>query len=64
MLFGTVPLTFAAIDPIVPDNDTRFPVIERSSETVYIQKAIPDVSEQETIFLVLNWVTTSLKRLV
>ena len=50
MLFGTVPLTFAAIDPIVPDNDTRFPVIERSSETVYIQKAIPDVSEQETIF--------------
>lgn len=27
MLFGTVPLTFAAIDPIVPDNDTRFPVI-------------------------------------
>ena len=50
MLFGTVPVTFAAIDPIVPDNDTRFPVIERSSETVYIQKAIPDVSEQETIF--------------
>ena len=51
MILCAVPLmSFAAIDPIVPDNDTRFPVIERSSETVYIQKAIPDVSEQETIF--------------
>ena len=51
MVLCAVPMvSFAAIDPIVPDNDTRFPVIERSSETVYIQKAIPDVSEQETIF--------------
>lgn len=36
MLFGTVPVTFAAIDPIVPDNDTRFPVIvEKFRNSLY-----------------------------
>ncbi len=50
MVLCAVPLvSFAAIEPIIPDNDTTFPVIDRSAADIYLYKSIKPVSEQDVI---------------
>ena len=52
MLFGTVPLiSFAAIDPIMPDVDTTYPVLDRSAEDITLYKSIKPIAEQEQILV-------------
>ena len=52
MILCAMPLmAFAAIEPIIPDNDTTFPVIDRSAADIYLYKSIKPISEQERIFL-------------
>ena len=52
MILCAMPLmAFAAIEPIIPDNDTTFPVIDRSAADISLYRSIKPISEQERIFL-------------
>ena len=52
MVLCAVPMvSFAAIEPIIPDNDTTYPVIDRSAADISLYRSIKPISEQERIFL-------------
>ena len=52
MILCAVPLiSFAAIDPIMPDVDTTYPVLDRSAEDITLYKSIKPIAEQEQILV-------------
>ena len=50
IILCAVPLvSFAAIEPIVPDLDTTYPVLDRSQADIMLYKSIKPIAEQEQI---------------